>query len=249
MIDRDRQAAALTLLRQGVSRKAIARQLSIDKKTLRAILRSEGVREPKQRQGSIAINDDLLCKLHGDCHGYVQRMHEILTEEHGMHLGYSTLTRIVRSKGLGVVDKGRAAHVPDVPGEEMQHDTSEHWIRIGATKQKVISSGLYLRYSKMRYVRFYRRFNRFTMKCFIDEALRHWGYCARVCIIDNTNLAILIGSGSRATMNPEMVNFADNYGFSWKAHAIGNANRKAGKERNFYTMETNFIPGRIFTSL
>lgn len=221
----------------------------MDRKTLRAILRSDRVRERRERHDAIAIDDALLSKLHGDCHGYVQRMHEILTEEHGVQIAYSTLTRLVREKGLGVVRKDRAGHVPDVPGEEMQHDTSEHWVRIGSTRCKVISSSLYLRYSKMRYVRFYRRFNRFTMKCFIDEALRHWGYCARRCIIDNTHLAILVGSGPGATMTREMTNFADNYGFTWHAHAIGHADRKAGIERNFYTMETNFLPGRTFASM
>lgn len=87
------------------------------------------------------------------------------------------------------------------------------------------------------------------MKCFIDEALRYWGYSARYCIIDNTNLAVLNGTGARAVMNPEAVAFADNYGFTWKAHALGHANRKAGKERNFWTVQTNFLPGRTFCSL
>jgi hypothetical protein len=239
----------LTLYQQGVPQAVIASQLRLDVKTVRAIVRAGGVREPKARSDRTSIADALLTQLHHDCEGYVQRMHEILTEEHGIDIGYSTLTRLVRSKGLGVTHMPRACHVPDMPGEEMQHDTSEHQIRIGSTKQKMICSGLYLRYSKMRYVRFYRRFNRFTMKCFLDEALRHWGYSAHTCIIDNTCLAILYGSGPAAVFCPEMINFANNYGFVWKAHAIGHANRKAGKERNFYTVETNFFPGRKFASL
>lgn len=238
------------MYRQGVARKAIGRQLRIDVKTVRAIVRADSVREPTtERSNRISVDGALLERLYRDCSGYVERMHEILTEEHGIAIGYSTLTRLVRAYGLGVEPKKRAGHVPDVPGEEMQHDTSEHKVRIGGVKQKLISSGIYLRYSKMRYVRFYRRFNRFVMKCFLDEALRHWGYCARTCIIDNTNLAILIGSGQRASMNPEMVAFAANYGFTWKAHEIKHANRKAGAERNFYTVETNFLPGRTFGSL
>lgn len=106
-----------------------------------------------------------------------------------------------------------------------------------------------MRYSNMRYVRFYRRFNRFTMKCFMDEALRFWGYCAKICIIDNTSLAIWYGTGPRAVFSPEMVNFSKNYGFQWQAHEVRHSNRKAGKERNFWTIETNFLPGRTFASL
>jgi transposase len=251
MIDRDRVAAAHTLYRQGVGRKAIARQLRINVKTLRAILREgcgDDVREYKQRDDRIVVDEVLLDKLYADCCGYIQRMHEILTEEHGIDIGYSTLTRLVRGKKHAQKHPDRSERHPDIPGDEMQHDTSEHMVRIGGVKQKFISCGIYLRYSKMRYVRFYRRFNRFVMKCFIDEALRHWGYCARRCIIDNTNLAVFSGTGSSAIMNPEAVSFADNYGFVWKAHERGHANRKAGKERNFYTIEENFLPGRTFSS-
>ena len=239
------------LYRQGVSRKAIARQLRINVKTVRAILRADGddVRGYKQRDDRIVVDDALLDKLYGDCNGYIRRMHELLTEEYGIDVGYSTLTRLVRGKMRADEHRQRSCRLPDIPGEEMQHDTSMHKVCINGVKQKIISSGIYLRYSKMRYVRFYRRFNRFTMKCFIDEALRHWGYCARYCIIDNTNLAVFTGTGSSAIMNPEMTAFADNYGFTWKAHALGHANRKAGTERNFHTIETNFFPGRTFAAL
>ena len=114
---------------------------------------------------------------------------------------------------------------------------------------KVVCSGLYMRYSKMRYIKFYPRFNRFTMKCFMEEALQFWGYSADVCIIDNTNLAIHYGTGANAVMVTEMIAFARNYGFEWKAHEIKHSNRKAGTERNFWTVETNFFPGRMFASL
>jgi hypothetical protein len=56
-------------------------------------------------------------------------------------------------------------------------------------------------------------FNRFRMKCFLHEALMFWGYAASRCIIDNTNLARLRGSGKRAVIVPEMVSFAERYGF------------------------------------
>jgi hypothetical protein len=87
------------------------------------------------------------------------------------------------------------------------------------------------------------------MKCFFHEVLSYWGYTAKVCIIDNTNLAVYSGSGDNAVFSIEMIEFAKRYGFKWKAHQIGHANRKAGKERNFYTVETNFLPGREFSSL
>jgi hypothetical protein len=108
---------------------------------------------------------------------------------------------------------------------------------------------LYLRYSKRRYLKFYRTFNRFAMKCFLHEALMYWGYAAGQCIIDNTNLARLRGTGQRAVIVPEMVAFAQRYGFRFRCHEINHPNRKAGEERSFWTVETNFLPGRVFVSL
>ena len=87
------------------------------------------------------------------------------------------------------------------------------------------------------------------MKCFLHEALIFWGYTAPVCIIDNTNLARLSGTGSNAIIVPEMKQFGETYGFKFICHKIKHANRKAGNEKSFHTTETNFISGRSFESL
>jgi hypothetical protein len=88
------------------------------------------------------------------------------------------------------------------------------------------------------------------MKCFIHEALTFWGYSAAQCIIDNTNLARLRGTGKAAVIVPEMVEFSRRYGFKFLCHELRHPNRKAGEERSFWTVETNFLlPGRTFESL
>ncbi|MFC1586448.1 helix-turn-helix domain-containing protein [Fibrobacterota bacterium] len=250
MIDADKRQAVLTLFKSGKSKKHIARLLEVDIKTVRQIIRDGGnTNSLKPRSDNIDVDDELLKSVYHQCDGFRQRVHEVLSEEHGLEIAYSTLTRKIREAGLGHKVSSRSCHEPDVPGDEMQQDTSPYTLMIGGVKTKVICSGLYLRYSKMRYISFYRRYDRFAMKCSMEEALRFWGYSASHCIIDNTSLAIWYGSGSRAVFVPEMVNFARNYGFEWKAHEIGHHNRKAGKERNFRTVETNFFPGRSFKSL
>jgi hypothetical protein len=45
---------------------------------------------------------------------------------------------------------------------------------------------------------------------------------------------------------PEMEAFAKQYGFVFRCHEIKHCNRKAGEERSFWTVETNFLPGRTF---
>jgi len=130
----------------------------------------------------------------------------------------------------------------------MQHDTSPCRITVGGTKTRAEASLLYFRYSKQRYLKFYPRFRRFEMKCFFYEALTYFRYVAPVCVVDNTNLARLRGTGQNAVFAPEMVTLAKEFGFSWLAHEKGHCNRKAGEERSFWTVETNFLSGREFKS-
>ncbi len=60
-----------------------------------------------------------------------------------------------------------------------------------------------------------------------------WGYAARQCIIDNTNLARLRGSGRQAVIVPEMVSFAQRYGFQFVCHAICSCKSQGGRGAKF----------------
>ncbi len=249
MIDPDKRTAIVQLYREGRGKREIARLLGISRNTVRNILKTEGNRPILQRKDATRFNEERLRQLHQDCKGRIQRMHEILQEKDRFDVGYSTLSRKLREMGLGNPPKNRCERVPDTPGEEMQHDTTVYFLTMGSQKIKVIASLLYFRYSKVRYLKFYRNFDRFRMQCFLHEALMHYGYCAGVCIIDNTNLARLSGSGSRAVIAGEMERFSGRYGFRFVCHALNHPNRKAGNERGFFTVETNFFPGRTFATM
>jgi hypothetical protein len=139
-------------------------------------------------------------------------------EDEHIQIRYSTLTRLLRELGLRRSREPRCERVPDSPGAEMQHDTTRYSILVGGVRSMLVASLLYLRYSKRRYLRFYRMFNRFRMKCFLHEALMFWQHAAPVCIIDNTNLARLRGTGRDAVIVPEMEAFAKQYGFRFVCH-------------------------------
>jgi transposase len=249
MINEEKRKAIKVLFEEGKKKKQIARLLNLSTRTVRKILALDAEVASKPRCDKKKIDPDLLHKLYVRCDGYVQRMHEILKEEEGIEIGYSTLTRLLREYGIGQKVSTRCHQVDDVPGEEMQHDTTPLRLMIGDTVVSVILSGLYLRYCKMRYIKFYPYFTRFRMKSFLHEALRFWGYSARICVIDNTNLAVLHSTGKDAVFHPEMISFAKPYGFAWLAHEKGHSNRKAGTERSFWTVQTNFLPGRTFKSI
>ena len=249
MIEPDKRKAVYFLHHEGIGVREIARSLKLSPHTVTTIIGQKGEMPQTVRKDKIRIDPDLLARLYNECEGRAQRVYEKLTEEEGACVAYSTLTQILREQGLGKNSSKRSHRVPDKAGEEMQHDTSPYHVRFGARSYRVQGSLLYFRYSKIRYLKFYRSFNRFKMKCFFHEALSHWGYAAEFCIIDNTNLARLRGTGKNAVIVPEMEQFARQYGFTFVCHEKGHANRKAGNERGFYTVETNFFPGRSFESL
>lgn len=184
------------------------------------------------------------------CEGWGRRTHEVLTQEYGLEIGYSTLTQLLRDIELERGSKD-ATHVPIVvePGIEMQHDTSPYLIQLGGRKTHLQCAGLYYRFSKVRYVKFYRSFNKFAMKSFFHEATAFWKFVAGRCVIDNTSLAVRCGTGKNAIFHDDMNAFAKRLGFEWLAHELGHSDRKGGKERNFRTLNTSFFPGRSFRSL
>jgi transposase len=249
MIEADKRMAIYLLHQEGASLKQIVRQLKVSRNTVRAVIKQQGKVPLSTRRDKIRIDPELLGRLYEECHGWIQRVYEKLTEEERIQVKYSTVTRLVRSLGLGKPQEQRCDRVPDKPGAEMQHDTADYEIPLSGIANRLIASLMYLRYSKRRYLKFYRVFNRFKMKCFLHEGLMHWGYAAPDCIIDNTNLARLRGTGKDAVIVPEMKAFSEQRRFKFVCHEKGHSNRKAGEERSFWTVETNFFPGRTFENL
>jgi len=249
MIGPDMRNAIYQLHQTGMSLREISRRLQISRNAVRRIVKQQGKLARQERCDKVVVDEALLERLFHECDGYVQRVHEKLVEEEGIPIGYSTLTRILRELGLSRGQPARCDRVPDEPGVEMQHDTTVYRVKLGDHWFKLIASLIYLRYSKRRYVKFYRVFNRFVMKCFLHEAVMFWGYSARRCVIDNTSLARLSGAGSTAVIAPEMREFSRRYGFHFVCHALDHPNRKAGNERSFWSAQTNFLRGRRFSSL
>ena len=250
MIETDKRKAAFLLHQEGQSVREIARLLGLSPNTVKLIIQQQGAPPPSHpRADKRQLDEELLRRLYQQCQGWVVRVHEKLLEEEGVRVSYSTLKRRLRELGISHPPQTRCAHVPDEPGAEMQHDTSPYKVELGGTRTRIIASLIYMRYSKRRYLKFYRAFDRFKMKCFFHEALTFWGYAARQCIIDNTNLARLRGTGANALIHPEMEAFSRQYGFAYRCHALDHPNRKAGEERSFWFVETNFLPGRTFANL
>jgi antirestriction protein ArdC len=175
----------------------------------------------------------------------VVRVQEVLEADHGIRIPYSTLTRWVREAALRV-PKARAGRYDFAPGEEMQFDTSPHRVVVAAKPLTAPCAALVLAYSRRHFIQYYPRFTRFEAKAFLREALLFMDGTARRALVDNTNVVVAAGSGPQAEIAPEMATFARIFGFEFRSHAIGDANRSARVQRPFYYVERNFLPARCF---
>src|SRR5947207_5570255 len=67
-----------------------------------------------------------------------------------------------------------------------------------------------------------------------------------VDMVDNSIVILGRGTGADMVPAPEMAAFADRYGFTFKAHELGDANRSARVEAPFRFIERNFLVNRRF---
>lgn len=178
--------------------------------------------------------------------GNVVRVQQLLAAEYDLSVSYSTLTRWVREAGLRAPAQ-RAGEYTFGPGEEMQHDTSPHRVSLGDKTVTAQCAGLVLAYSRRLFIQYYPRYSRFEAKQFLLEAARFMQGACPLCLIDNTSVMLACGAGENAVIAPEMAAFARTLGFEFRAHRVGHPDRKGRIERNFFFVETNFLPGRSFT--
>jgi hypothetical protein len=213
------------------------------------VLRSGQAEVPDlARRERLAPHLERVRELNEACAGNLVRVVEELRAE-GVESAYSTLTAACRRHGIGVVQKVPAGRYHFEPGEEMQHDTSPHSVVIAGTRRVVQCASLVWCFSRRIFAQAFSRWGRFECRCFLSDALVHAGGAAYRCMIDNSSVVLCRGTGRDAQAAPEMQALAQRFGFTFRAHAVGHANRSARVERPFRYIENNFYPGRRFESL
>jgi hypothetical protein len=250
MLDQETRAVILRLKKEGQGILPIARVLKISPNTVRKVLEEGHLEVPDfARTSSAEAHRERIETLIASCEGNLVRVQEEL-EADGVSMAYSTLTRFCREQALLRKPKQRSGQYHFVPGEEMQHDTSPHRVKVGGKKVLLQCASVVLCFSRMLFAQVYPTFNRFYCKVFLTEAIKtFFRGAAKWCMVDNTNVVIASGTGKNANPAPEMKAFGERFGFDFVAHAVGDADRSARVERPFHYIEHNFYPGRTFTDI
>jgi transposase len=246
MLDEATRTAILQLKAAGHGSRAIATALAVARSSVRRVLASGASTPPPISRAELAEPwREAILELYARYQGHLGRVHEELLQR-GAELSYPALTAFCRKHGIGAAPALPAGHYEFAPAEEMQHDTSPHAARICGRLTRVQTASLVLCYTRMIFFQHYPRFTRFECKAFLTCAIGYFGGAAGRCLVDNTHVIVAAGSGAKMIVAPEMAAFAERYGFVFRAHALGDANRSARVEAPFHRIETAFLTGSDF---
>jgi transposase len=247
MIPHEIREAIRALQAQGRPLREISRTLKVSRNTVRRALRQPSpapAREDPQQQAIIG----LLPGIYRRGRGNGVRIRELLFDEHGVDIPYSTLTRLLREQGLREPQRRSGVYTFE-PGQEMQHDTSPHRVTLGEKTVIAQCASLVLAYSRYLFMQYYPAFSRFEAKAFLTEAFRFLeGVCPR-CIVDNSHVVVASGSGPDAVIAPEMEAFGSVFGVTFMPHAIGHADRVCMDSSSFASTLFDRIKVRLPTCI
>ena len=246
MLDEPTRTAILKLKAAGHGTRAIARALAVARASVRRVIASgEAAPPPLIRPELADAQRETILELYARYQGHLGRVHEELLAR-GTELSYPALTAFCRKHGIGAPPQPPAGHYTFAAGEEMQHDTSPHAALIGGRLTPLQSASVVLCYSRLIFFQHYPRFTRFECKAFLTEAILYFGGAAGKCMVDNSHVIVAAGTGPSMIPAPEMAAFAERFGFAFKAHRVGDANRSARVEAPFHRIDKAFLVGSTF---
>jgi transposase len=251
----------VTLHRQHMGQRAIARALRIGRNTVKNILvlhtserehehsalpeRRKRAQRPSKLDGYHDRVRELLDKYPDIT---AQRVFEILGDE-GFGGGYTAVKKLVRRLRPKPKPKPSLATPVYGPGKMAESDWSPYTLAFtNGQKQDVQLFGYTLVHSTRK---FYRGYNSYDVHALMNghvAAFNRFGGAADQCKYDGQKAVVLRWEGNQPIYNPRFLAFASHYEFRPVA-LRGNPNARPNVERSFWTHEQSFLKGREFRDL
>ncbi|HJW74738.1 MAG TPA: helix-turn-helix domain-containing protein [Thermoleophilia bacterium] len=151
MLDEVTRSAILRLRDEGHGTRRIAKELRVSRAAVKSVVEHGTALVPRLARNELALAHRAeILELHHSCKGNLVRVHEELVTG-GATLSYQALTAFCRRHGIGHEPQKPAGQYHFKPGEEMQHDTSPHRVKIGGKDVPVETASLVLAHSRMLY--------------------------------------------------------------------------------------------------
>ena len=248
----------VTLHHQGLSRRAIARALSVSRNTVRKLLTEHGrarlaqhsaVDQPARVPRASKV-DPFRARVKDLLERYpeitAQRIFEEL-QQAGFDGGYTAVKKHVRTfRPKPAASPSLPAEVHG-PGEMAESDWSPFTIDFTSRGREVIQLFSYVLTHSTR--KSYSVYSRSDLHALMDghlAAFARFEGAARACKYDGQKAVVLGWEGRQAIYNPRFLAFATHYEFRPVACRPAHPNDKPRVERGFWEFERSFLNGRRF---
>lgn len=253
----------VTLTRQGMSARAIARALHIGRNRVRRILREHGrartephsalAKKKKHESKRPSKLDPFMPTITRLLERYpditAQRVFEELRAA-GYDGGHSIVKERVRQLRPRPEPKISRPTPTYGPGKMSECDWSPYKIRfLSGVVQEVQAFGYTLPHSRRKCFSFHQSNDLHALMDGHVQAFERLDGVAEVTKYDSQKPVVLRWEGEQPIYNPRFIDFATHYEFSPFACTRGSPNEKPRVERSFWELERSFLNGRSFVDL
>ncbi len=247
----DERRAEILRLRyaEGLTTRAIAKRLSMSRRTVRGVL---GEKKPRIRRREAASRESILAPYEALVLAALKETPELRAPtmlERLRGAGYTGGISVLRDRmrALRPRDRGEVFSTFTVrPGERLEVDWADLGFLIPGLARRVSAFVAILVYSRKLYLDFAlsQRMGSF-LRC-MDRCLRYFGGRTTVDVFDNMKTVVIGRSGTEPIFNPRFLDYARAHGFGVMATLPRKPTGKPFVERGIGFTRVRFFPGRRF---
>lgn len=264
----NQQQSIIALFEQGWSKRRIARELGLDRLTVRRYLAVAAAKSPTPRTGSdeaaqakspanprTGSGPESLCGPHQpaikaalEAGLSVQRIYQDLVAAHGFAGSYDSVWRFVRKLAPGQELPFRRMEVE--PGTELQVDFGlGAWVVEKGRRRRPHLFRAVLSASRKGYSEVvWRQTSESFIRC-LENAFRHFGGVTATVVIDNLKAGVIRADWFDPEINPKLEEFARHYGTAILPTKPVTPRHKGKVEAGVKFAQNNAVKGRSFESL
>ena len=246
---RERGAAGMTVSR-------IARELDLDRKTVRRALKGQSWQPYRREAPAPTLLDEhraWLLERAPKVHYSARILHQELTRERGFTGCYETVKLAVRPLRAEAALAGLTQRRFETgPGEQAQCDWGQVTVPLGGVRTRLHVFVMTLGYSRCGFAMGFERERMPDLLAAHEAAFAHFGGRCEDLLYDRMRTVVL-GSGKdaagKARLNATFSAFAAHWGFTVRLCQPYRAQTKGKVESGVKYLKRNFVPGRTVRDL